>query len=157
VTWAAPAPLDLGEVFASPWVGEATIWRPWWLRWVPLQTRFEFRTEAVPTDNGVVVNDTQTFPNGRVWERTMLGERLAPDRWRMSADDMPGGAEIAVRSDGYSFTPYTIWAPVLGSVKVPLRCHDEVQFEDEACLLDTIEFSFLGVKVGTLTMRLRRT
>jgi len=151
-------PLDLSEVFATAWAGQASTWLPWWIRWVPLvPTRFHFRTQAVPTATGVVVHDTQKFPNGRVWRRTMIGERLAPDRWRMTADDMPGGAEITVRGDGYTFTPYTIWIPVLGPVKVPLRCRDEVLFEDEASLLDTIEFRFLGVRVGTLTMRLRRT
>lgn len=151
-------PLDLRQVFARPWAGEATIRRPWWLRWVPLlPTRFAFRTQAVPDGNGVRVHDTQTFPNGRTWQRTMRGELLSPGRWRMSAEDMPGGAEITVGSDGYTFTPYTIWAPVLGPVKVPLRCHDEVRFEDSERLTDTIQLHFLGIHVGALTMRLRRT
>ncbi|RNL79612.1 DUF3833 family protein [Nocardioides marmorisolisilvae] len=111
---------------------------------------------AVPDGpRDVVVNDTQTFPNGKVWERTMRGELLEPGRWRMTADDMPGGALITVGSDGYTFT-YRIWVPLLGPLKVPLRCHDEVRFSDEATLLDTIEFRFLGIRVGTLTMQLRR-
>lgn len=152
------APLDLREVFDRPWTGRATIWRPWWLRLVPfLPTRFDFRTEVVADGDAVVVRDTQTFPDGRVWHRTMQGVRLAPDRWRMEADDMPGGAEITVRSDGYSFTPYTIWAPVLGPVTVPLRCTDEVRLEDPASLTDTIVLRFLGIRVGVLTMSLRRT
>ena len=150
-------PLDLREVFARPWAGEATLWRPWWLRWVPLlPTGFGFRTEVTSQGAGLVVNDTQTFPNGRVWQRTMYCEPTGPNGWRMSAADMPGGAEITVGSDGYSFA-YTIWALVFGPVKVRLKCRDEVRFVDEASLIDTIEMRFLGIHVGTVTMRLRRT
>lgn len=154
----AGAPLDLREVFARPWTGEATVWRPWWLRWVPLlPTGFGFLTEVTAHGDHVVVRDTQTFADGRVWHRTMQGELLAPGRWRMSADDMPGGTEISVGSDGYTFTPYTIWAPVVGPVKVPLRCADEVRLEDDATLTDTIDLRFLRIHVGTVSMRLRRT
>lgn len=150
-------PLDLAEVFVCPWTGPATIWRPWWLRWVPfLPRRFDFRTVAVPDGDRVVIKDTQTFPNGQVWERTMDGEAIAPGRWRITAEDMPGGAEITVGSHGYTFTPYTIWAPVLGPVKVRLRCNDEIVFDDETSLTDTIRLRFLRIHVGTVTMRLRR-
>jgi hypothetical protein len=155
---AGTAPLDLREVFARPWSGEATIERPWWLRWVPLlPTRFSFRTEITSEGDVVEVRDTQTFPNGRVWHRTMHGELVAPGRWRMGAADMPGGAEIVVGSDGYVFTPYTIWAPVLGGVKLPLRCEDEVRFESDTSLTDTIKLHFLGIRVATATMQLTRT
>lgn len=151
-------PLDLREVFARPWTGEAIVRRPWWLRWIPfVPTRFDFRTEVVADGDTVVVTDTQTFPNGRVWLRTMHGRLVGPGRWQMSADDMPRGAALTVGSDGYVFDPYTIWAPVLGPLKVPLRCSDEVRFEAEDLLVDTIVFRFAGIRVGVATMRLRRT
>ncbi len=45
------APLDLREIFARAWSGEATIRSPWWLRWIPfLPTGFTFRTEAAPVE-----------------------------------------------------------------------------------------------------------
>ncbi len=151
------APLDLREVFSVPWAGEATIWRPWWLRWVPLlPRRFAFRTEVVADGGSVLVNDTQAFPDGRVWHGTMRGDLIGPGVWRMSAEDMPGGTEITVRSDGYSFKPYTIWAPILGPLTVPLRCSDDVRFEGDEALTDTIMLRFLGLRVGVLTMHLRR-
>ncbi|RZI82936.1 MAG: hypothetical protein EOO67_17635 [Microbacterium sp.] len=150
-------PLDLREVFDRPWTGQARVVRPWWLRWVPfVPTGFDFRTEVVPTEDGAIVHDTQTFPDGRVWERTMHGRITGPGRWQMTADDMPGGAEIVVGPDGYAFA-YTIWAPVLGPLRLPLRCTDEVRFDSADSLTDTIVFRFLGLHVGTLTMRLRRT
>lgn len=58
-----------------------------------MPTRFDFTTQAIPAEGGdVLVRDTQTFPNGKVWVRVMHGELLAPGRWRMTAEDMPGGA-----------------------------------------------------------------
>ena len=37
--------LDLRELFARPWSGRATLWRPWWLRWRPLAAPVPVRTE----------------------------------------------------------------------------------------------------------------
>lgn len=32
-------------------------------------------------------------------------EQLAADRWRLTADDMPGGTEGRLRGDGFDFSP----------------------------------------------------
>lgn len=154
-------PLDLREVFARPWTGPATVWRPWWLRWLPIVSRFVFRTEiydvASAETTGLVVHDTTTFPNGKTWERTMRARLAGPGHWVISADDMPGGAEQHVSADGFAFTPYTILAPVLGPIRLPLRCHDEIVMVDATTMSDTIEMRFLGVHVGTVSMVLKRT
>ncbi|RNL61076.1 DUF3833 family protein [Nocardioides marmoriginsengisoli] len=154
------APLDLREVFARPWSGRATIRRPWWLRWFPVASDLHFRTRIsdahLAETTGLTVHDTTTFPNGRVWERTMTARLVAPGRWQITADDMPGGAEQTVDAHGFAFTPYTILAPVLGPLRLPLRCTDEIELLDERTMLDTLEMRFLGVRVGTMTMRLER-
>lgn len=154
-----PVPLDLREVFAEPWSGEATIWRPWWLRWLPLApSRVHFRTRITDAHlaetTGLTVHDTTTFPNGRVWERTMNARLIGPGRWVITADDMPGGAEQLVGPDGFAFSPYTILVPVLGPVRARLRCTDEITMADERTMLDTIEMRFLGIVVGRMTMEL---
>lgn len=151
------AVLDLREVFRVPWEGDATIRMPWWLRWFPAPPGFRFRTEITVDGDVVTVHDTQTFANGRTWEREMRSELVGEGRWVVSAPDMPRGARITTSATGFEFTPYTIWAPVLGPIKAPLRCHDVIVLEDEATLLDTIDMFFFGVRVGTLTMRLHRT
>lgn len=154
----AGAPLDLREVFARPWAGTATIWRPWWVRWLPVASQFHFRTEisdvALAETTGLVVHDTTTFPNGRTWQRTMRAKLLAPGHWKVSARDMPGGAEQTVTADGFRFTRYTVLAPVFGPVRLPLRCDDEVRLVDATTMLDTVEMRFLGVHVATVTMRM---
>lgn len=87
----------------------------------------------------------------------MRGELLSPGRWQMTAEDMPGGTEITVGPDGYAFSPYTIRVPILGPVTVPLKGYDEVRFIDATSLEDTIELRFRGVRVGRVSMRLRRS
>ncbi len=154
------APLDLREVFARPWTGTATVWRPWWLRWLPIASGFDFRTEIAEVElaetTGLLVSDTTTFSNGKTWARTMRARIIEPGRWKVSAKDMPGGAEQTVSSDGFRFTRYTILTPVLGPIRVPLRCDDDVRLVDANTMTDTIEMRFLGVHVGTVTMRLKR-
>lgn len=156
---AAVQPLDLREVFARPWSGPVTLWRPWWLRWLPLAKPVRFRTEVVDPHlaetTGLTVQDTMTFANGKSWERTMTARLVAPGRWTITAEDMPGGAEQTVSADGFAFTPFTILAPVLGPLRVRLRCTDEIELVGGA-LVDTSEMRFLGVRVGRMVMRLER-
>jgi len=153
-------PLDLREVFARPWSGNATIWRPWWLRWLPIASRLHFRTETTDRDlaetTGLTVHDTTTFPNGTVWRRTMTAKLVAPGRWTIRAKDMPGGAEQTVSADGFQFSPYTIVAPTVGPIRLPLRCLDSAVLLDPGTMSDTIEMRFLGVHVATMVMRLER-
>lgn len=155
------APLDLRELFARPWTGQATVWRPRWLRWLPVVSQFHFRTEISDVELaetiGLLVHDTTTFPNGKIWKRTMRARMVAPGRWVVSAGDMPGGAEQTVASDGFRFTPYTILAPVVGPIRLPLRCNDEIRLVDPTMIVDEIEMRFAGVHVGTVTMQLART
>ena len=156
----AGAPLDLREVFAEPWAGTAVVRRPRWLRWLPVASSFHFRTEISNVElaetTGLLVHDTTTFPNGRTWRRTMTARLVAPGQWEIRAKDMPGGAEQQVTTDGFTFTPYTILAPVIGPVRVPLRCEDEIRLLDGRTMTDTIAMRFLGVPVGTVEMRLTR-
>lgn len=155
------APLDPRELFSRPWAGPVTVVRPRWLRWLPVASSFQFHTEISDVDaaetTGLVVHDTTTFPNGRTWERTMIARLIAPGQWKVSARDMPGGAEQRFSSDGFQFTPYTVLAPVFGPIRLPLRCNDEIRLVGETSMVDTVEMRFLGVHVGTATIRLART
>lgn len=151
-------PLDLREVFARPWAGPATVWYPWWLRWLPLPDRFDFRSEIVdPTDTAWTVRDTSTYPDGGVEVREMHCDLVAPGRMRLSAADMPGGAEVVTSPDGFRFSPYTLRTPVAGRLRVPLRFRDAVRIEPDGTMVDEIEMRFARLVVGRVTMRLRRT
>src|SRR5215211_6899846 len=105
-------PLDLREVFAQPWEGNADVWRPWWLRPLPLPSTFAFRSEILnQTGDRWDVLDTTTSPDGSVRQRRMHCRQVAPDQLRLTADDMPEAAEVHPRSDGFDFAPYVIRTP----------------------------------------------
>ncbi len=157
---AAPdaTPLDLRELFAAPWEGYGELWRPAWLRWLPLPSTFHFRSSILDaTADSWEVLDTMTFPDGSTQQRRMHCRQVTPERLLLTAEDMPGGAEVRPRSDGFDFTPYVIRTHVLGPLRIPLRHIDTVQLEPDGTLLDTIELGFLGLRVGRVTMRLHRT
>ena len=143
-------------MFARPWEGDAIVRRPWWLRPLPGPTEFRFRSEIenVAADSWDVV-DTTTFPGGTVQRRRMHARLVSPSCVELSAGDMPGGARVSARSDGFDFTPYVIRTPVFGRVRVPLRHRDTVRLLAEDELLDEIELRLLGIRVGRVSMRLR--
>ena len=152
------APLDLRELFAQAWEGDGELWRPWWLRALPLPTAFRFRSESLNrTPDAWDVLDTMTFPDGRTQQRRMHCERLATGVLRLAAKDMPGGATVHPRSDGFDFAPYVIRQPTLGRLRLPLRHHDTVSLQPDGTMLDTIELRLLGVRVGIVTLHLHRT
>src|SRR5947209_3644230 len=143
----ATPPLDLRQVFARPWAGEAELWQPRWLRLFPAPRQWTFRTEILnDSGNAWYVLDTTTFPNGVIQRRQMHCEVLAPDHLRLTAEDMPGGAGLHPRSGGFDFDPYVIRTRVLGPIRVPLRHFDTVQLQADGTMLDTIELRFLGIR-----------
>jgi hypothetical protein len=151
--------LDLRELFAVPWEGEATLWRPLWTRWIPAPRTFRFRSEItnLARDSWDVV-DTTTYPNGRIEQRRMRAHQVSPTQISLEADDMPDGAQTHVRPDGFDFEPYRLRTKVVGPVRIPIRFRDQVRLTDDGqTLVDSLEMRFLGILVGRVTMRLKRT
>jgi GrpB-like predicted nucleotidyltransferase (UPF0157 family) len=149
--------LDLRELFAEPWEGEGRIWRPWWLRLLPLPGTFRFRSEIVnATDGAWDVLDTTVFPDGSEQRRRMHCRRLADDRLWLTAEDMPVGAEVRPRANGFDFSPYVIRTPVLGRLRLPLRYLDSVELMPDGTMVDSIELRLLRICVGRVRLVLRR-
>jgi hypothetical protein len=156
-TASSAAPLDLREVFALPWEGEARVETAWWARWFPVPRSFRFRTEIVVLHGDAWdVLDTTTLPDGTTQARRMRARLVAADRVRVEADDMPDGAEITTRCDGFDFAPYVLRTPVLGPLRVPLRYSDRVDLTSPGTLVDRIELRFLGARIAIVTMQLHR-
>jgi hypothetical protein len=153
----ASGPLDLRALFATPWEGDGVVVDPWYLRLIPGPRRFRFRSEIsdVHGDSWVVV-DTITFADGAVQRRTMQARQLDDDLIELTAHDMPGGARVRTRGTGFDFSPYLIRTPVLGQLRVALRYYDSVDLDPTGVLTDTIALRYRGLRVATITIRLRR-
>jgi hypothetical protein len=65
-----------------------------------------------------------TFPAGQVLRRTMYVRTAGPDRLHVTADDMPGGADVLLRQRGFTSTPYVVLVSFAGG-DWRSRCFDE--------------------------------
>lgn len=152
-------PLRPREFFAGPWSGEGE-WEPRpWLRWLPGPRRFRFHTSTSwVTDQLWFVHDTTTWEDGLVERRDGTACLIAPDRIRLTYDDMLGGTEIQLRADGFTFAPYRmlIASPMmLGPLQVQAR--DTCRWDPATGELhDTIELRLLALPLGCQTIRMRR-
>ncbi len=86
----------------------------------------------------------------------MFVEIVGPDRLHVTADDMPMGADIILRDNGFRFTPYYIWFEHRGR-RWQLKCFDENIIDEKGTIHDTIRICFFGVQVATLLLRVKRS
>jgi uncharacterized protein DUF998 len=129
-----------GEVTASP----AFLWRHF-----PLGIDFRRETRWL-SDEAWVVDDTTTFDSGFVLARRMVCVMDGPDRVQVTADDMPGGAELVLSEGGYRVRPYKLHFPI-GPIRFTLTCHDRVQEQPDGALDWTIDFRWHGLPAGRLS------
>jgi hypothetical protein len=152
-------PLRPREFFALTWSGEGEWIAARWLRRLARRPRrFSFITATTwLTDEVWLVHDTLTWENGRTENRSGLAQLIAPDRIGLRYDDMLGGTDLWLRSDGFTFTPYQIMA-AMPPLPFPL-----VVGAEDACawdaasgkLTDTLRLRLYGVSIGRMVMCLR--
>jgi hypothetical protein len=103
------------------------------------------------------VHDTLTWENGRAENRSGLARLIAPDRISLRYDDMLGGTDLWLRSDGFTFSPYQIMA-AMPPLPIPLVVGAEDTCEWDAAggnLTDTLRLRLLGLPIGRMVMHLR--
>jgi hypothetical protein len=151
-------PLEPREFFGTSWSGEGEwIPRPW-LKWLPGPRRFRFHSfTSWLTDDLWLVHDTTIWENGLEERRDGTARLVAADRIRLTYDDMLGGTEIQLRTDGFIFSPYRMMvATPLLPVPVQLRAQDVCRWDPSANELhDTIELRLIALPLGRQVMRLR--
>lgn len=154
-----PDPLQPLEFFAQPWEGEGE-WIPArWLRRFAHPRRLRFRSWTTPISGTTwLVHDETVWADGSVDGRDGTAVVLAERRLRLTYDDMPGGTEVTLRGDGFSFAPYrmAVRVPLL-PVMLLVLCRDECVLGDDGVLEDTVDVSFMGLPLGRQVTRLRRT
>jgi hypothetical protein len=152
-----PTPLQPREFFTPPWSGTG--------RWTPRAAispfaparRFAFRTfTTFLSDELWLIHDETAWEDGRVERRDGMAVLLAPDRFRLTYDGMPGGAEITLRADGFEASPYSLSVDVHPlPLSMTVRCTDACSLRPDGELVDVIDVALLGVRLGRVTMSLR--
>ena len=151
----SPTPLPPRDFFGRSWSGEGAVTLAPARLWRRFALRFHARREAVwASDQIWVVEDTATFPDGTAETRRRICEFVAPDRIRVTADDLPDGAELTLDDDGYRVLPYRVLMPV-GPIGFVLQARDEAHLDPDGTLVETIAFRWLGIPCGHVVFRVR--
>jgi hypothetical protein len=151
-----PSPLE-PRFFAQTWQGEGELALRGLLARLPGARRFTFRSHTtVVSEDFWIVHDETRWEDGRVELRDGLCRRLDATTLRMTYDDMLGGTEVHLRSDGYDLGPYTMLVAAPGlPLRLPVRCTDSCRLEPDGTLVDSIDLTVLGVRAGRQTMHLK--
>src|SRR5215831_1711250 len=108
-------PLQPREFFRGNWKGEGRLIPHPLLRWLIPEERIRLSSEARwLSETNWIVTDHLEFSSGKIIDREMFAELLAPDRVHVTANDMPLGADILLFEDGFRFTPYLVLATYKG-------------------------------------------
>jgi hypothetical protein len=145
-------PLQPKDFFRGVWTGQGELIPHPLLRWFVRKETVQYRSEAVWLSESIwIVKDCFEFSLGRVVEGRMFAELVAPDRIHVTADHMPGGADILLSERAFRFTPYYALASYGGKIW-RFRCLDECLVDANGFVHDTIRMFFWGVPVATMRL-----
>ncbi len=145
-------PLQPKEFFRGVWKGDGELVPHPLLRWFAARERVAFSSECIRlTDTVWLVHDHFGSSSGWRIERKMFAELQAPDRLHVTADDMPGGADVLLHERGFRFTPYSVLG-VYRAWTFSLRCLDVCTLDDDGCLHDVLRMFWCGFPVATMKL-----
>jgi hypothetical protein len=150
-------PLRPRDFLARSWTGEGVLLlRPLFLG-RRLARPFGARRQATWISEGVWrVDDEADFGGGRVQRRVMFCEFVADDHVRITAGDLPDGADVWLEEGGYRTSSFRVNFPI-GPVPVLLRCHDLSYVESDGTFVNAIEARslVLGIPLARVVFRVR--
>jgi len=150
-----PSPLQPREFFSGTWTGEGELRfeslgglfrRPERFRY---QSRVRWLTQARSE-----YTDVLEFESGRKLEIPFVSEIVDEQRLRVTSPDMPGGADVRLSKDGYTYSPYLIVMRI-GPFRFHVKCTDANVIDPDGLIHDRVEMTWLGLRVATLTMTIR--
>lgn len=147
-----PTPLDPRSFFTGVWSGEGDLIPSRLLR--PVIPREHFRYTGTTTwlsDSTWELHDRYEFARGQVMDLHLSVEMVGDHRLHVTSTDMPGGADILLSADGFSFTPYTIHIKRWG-LHMRLRCVDTTHVGPDGIITNTIKMRFLSLPVATMLL-----
>jgi hypothetical protein len=146
-------PLEPRAFFTGIWKGNGELCPHRFLRWLFPKEQFSFLSKPTwLSENFWIVSEQLKFKSGDTIDRKMFVEITGPGRLHASADDMPLGADITLRENGFYFTPYYILARYKG-IRWRLRCIDENVVDEDGLIHDTIKMFFCNFHVATIRLQ----
>jgi hypothetical protein len=148
-----PTPLDPQSFFTGIWSGEGDLLPSRLLRMVLPQEHFRYiGTMNWLSDSQWEVHDHYEFARGQVIDLHLSIEMVGNRRLHATSANMPGGADILLSEERFSFTPNTIHIK-RSCLLLRLRCFDTSQIGTGGSIANTIKIRFLGLPVATMILR----
>src|SRR5579862_4321944 len=143
-------PCQPTQFFRGTWTGDGELLPHPLFRWFAPRERVHMTSEPIWLSDTIwLIKDHFEFSSGRVVDRQMFCELVAPGRIHVTADDMPLGADIQLHDRGFRFTPYYVLVTHRG-LTLRLRCRDDNLLDAEGHIHDLLRFSFHGFCVATM-------
>jgi hypothetical protein len=150
-------PVRPKDFLATEWTGEGElVLRPLFLG-RSFGQRFAARRSLAWADDRVWrVDDEARFARGHVERRQMWCEFVADDHVRLTAGDLPDGADVWVEEGGFRIAPFRV-AFQLGPVPWLGECRDRSRVLADGTFVNEFDAYTLGlpIPVARLTFRMR--
>ena len=150
-------PMRPREFLARSWNGEGVlVLRPFFLGRLFAQ-RVEARRESVWISERVWrIDDEAYFGDGRFERRQMYCEFVSDSHVRLTANDLPDGADVWLEPEGFRLSEFRMAWPV-GPFPLIVRCSDRSFFEPDGTFVNRIDIYSLGIRipVARVTFRMR--
>jgi hypothetical protein len=150
-------PLRPRDFFATAWAGTGeTVLRPFFLGRFFAQRYTATRESTWLSDSLFRLEDEASFGDGRSQRRQTYCEFVADDHVRLTAGDLPDGADAWLEEGGYRTTPFRVAFP-LGPLPLLFRCHDLSHVEPDGTLVNAFDVRgvIFGLPVARVTFRVR--
>lgn len=149
-------PLEYKKFFAGTWKGEGVIVPQPLIQWLVAEEKLRFVSETQWLSDTIwMVKEHFEFFSGRTIRRTVFAEVTGPGRLHVTSDDLPKGADMTLKENGFIFDPYDILASYRG-MTLKLRCLDENLIDDQGMIHDMVKMYFAGLPLATMYLTVER-
>lgn len=150
-------PLRPRDFMAGEWRGDGElIMRPFFLGRLFAQ-HFEARRRTTSiSDTLWRIDDEAEFGGGRTQRRQTFAEWVSEDRLRLTANDLPDGAEMWLEDGGYRTAPVRMAFPI-GPLPVLVRVHDSSYMADDGTFVNQFDAHdvVFGIPLARTVFRVR--
>jgi len=150
-----PSPLDARRFFAGRWAGEGELVPHGPARLVLGRSAVRLAGSGEWLGERVWrVRERFTLGGGFSFERQMWMEQVSEARVHATADDIPLGAELELRADGFRFLRFRSWLRYRG-VRFRLGCASDTRLGPDGALHAVIRLDCWRIPVATLRLAIR--
>jgi hypothetical protein len=150
-------PLRPRDFLARRWGGEGRF-EPWpYVLGGRLSRSFAVTREAIWLSDRIWrFDDVARYPDGRVHARQTYCEFVSDEHVRLTAGDLPDGADVWIEEGGYRISHFRMAFPI-GPVPVRIRVRDVSYVEDDGTFANVFEARspVLGLPLARVVFRVR--